>query len=282
MPLTIRPFTRDYVDFALEQTRREGWDNTAALFELSLAHDPQGCFIAELDGEPAGLITSTRYERSAWLGNLIVAPEARRRGVGERLMKHAIRGLQESGIHTFRLEADPMGLRLYRKLGFVDQFDVPRFLKNPPHHEEFPRAAVAVTSSHFGEVCSYDRDGFGDDRSRILESILETAPSVFCVRHNDGTFAGYAATIATENGIRFGPCVADDPEATTILIDAVLAGHSDVAVVTAVPSVNLDAIEALSSQGFRRIGASTRMRLGPSDAESDPKKLVAIAYGAIG
>ena len=282
MSLTIRPFTREDIDFALVQTRREGWDNTAAMFELSLDHDPHGCFVAEIDGNPAGMVTSTRYASSAWLGNLIVEPAARRRGVGERLLSHAILALKRLGLRTFRLEADPMGIALYRRLGFVDQFEVPRFLKTPPHPADSPQKAVAITESLHSEVCAYDLRGFGDDRRALLHNLMTIAPSAFCVRHEEGTLAGYAATVSAAEGVRFGPCVADDTDTAASLLEAVLSAHRDVPVVTAVPGVNLAAIDTLTSRSFRITDSCLRMLLGPPDSESNPQKLIAIANGAIG
>lgn len=282
MALAVRPFTEEDIDFAVSQARREGWDNTAELFELSLEHDPDGCFIAEIDGERAGMITSTCYAESAWLGNLIVEPGARRRGIGERLMVHAIDTLTRLGVRTFRLEADPMGVGLYRRLGFVDQFTTTRFQKAPPHRIDPVRLVSHVTADDIDDVLAYDRDGFGDDRRRLLESIMKIAPAAFCLRCSNGAIAGYAATLPSTVGVRLGPCVADDTDAAAKLIDAVLSVCRGMPVLTAVPDANPAAVELMISRGFRTVGSCPRMRLGPPAAESDPDKLVAIAYGAIG
>lgn len=282
MALTIRPFNREDIGFALRQTRREGWDNTAELFEMSLDHDPNGCFVAEVNGQPAGMITSTCYAETAWLGNLIVTPETRRRGIGERLMAHAIGAFIGLGIGTFRLEADPMGIGLYRRLGFVTQFATTRLQKQPPHRVDAHRSVLHVTADNIDDVIAYDREGFGDNRERLLRYIMNIAPAAFCLRDGDGTLAGYAATLPSTAGVRFGPCVADDADVAAKLLDAVLAVCGGVPVLTAVPDVNPAAIDSMKSRGFQVVGSCPRMCLGPPTAESDPDKLVAIAYGAIG
>ena len=82
MPLKLRLFRETDIDFALSETKREGWDPTRETFEIHLAHDPEGCFIA-VDGDDAvGMITTTRYEKTGWIGELIVTPESRGRGIG--------------------------------------------------------------------------------------------------------------------------------------------------------------------------------------------------------
>jgi ribosomal protein S18 acetylase RimI-like enzyme len=116
--------TVDDVDFALAQTSREGWDTTSGVFDTLLAHDPDGCFLAEQRGEPVGMVTTTVFEKSAWIGNVIVPPEHRRRGIGEELTRHALTDLC---IRTVRLEADPPGVGIYRRLGFKDEFESLRF-----------------------------------------------------------------------------------------------------------------------------------------------------------
>ena len=123
----IREFEPDDVDFALRQKRREGWAVNRERFEAYLAHDPNGCFLAIDGDEPVGMVTTTCFGASAWIGNLIVEPGIRGRGVGRALMEHGLDYLRGRGASTVRLEGDPPGIPLYRKLGFVDEFESCRF-----------------------------------------------------------------------------------------------------------------------------------------------------------
>ena len=102
MEVLLRKFETDDIEFALSQTRRESWDTPPGFFEVCLAHDPHGCFIAEVDGRRAGMVTTTCYAHSAWIGNLIVVPDCRQQGVGNRLMVHALDHLDTSGVRTVR------------------------------------------------------------------------------------------------------------------------------------------------------------------------------------
>ena len=100
---------------------------------------PGECLVGEVDGQRAALITAMRYARSAWIGNLIVSPEYRRRGLGLSMMEHVIQRVETSGITTLRLEADPLGVGIYRRLGFVDQFESARFRKRPSARDQLGR-----------------------------------------------------------------------------------------------------------------------------------------------
>jgi len=77
--IQIRPFGKADIEFALEQTGREGWDSTASFFETLIAHDPEGSFIAELDLRRAGMVTTTRYvESGTWKIRALAASDSKR------------------------------------------------------------------------------------------------------------------------------------------------------------------------------------------------------------
>lgn len=76
-----------------------------------------------------GHIFSICYGRLGWIGLLIVNAEYRRRGIGALLMKKAMDYLLSRKVKTIKLEAVPKVANLYRKLGFVDEFDSLRLIK---------------------------------------------------------------------------------------------------------------------------------------------------------
>ena len=285
MPLKIRTLEDGDIDFAGAQTAREGWDNTPASFRLFLEHDPDGCFLAEIDGRSAGMITSTRHVGSAWLGNLIVAPDFRRRGVGEGLMRHTMDHLTQRGVRTLWLEGDPMGVNIYRRLGFVDRFDSPRFHKAPPHDVPPPEAAEGdvetLSGSSLEAIRAYDTPRFGDDRGKLLGELLSLARGAFGVNRN-GRLVGYVMALPSGAGVRIGPCVAEDDRALTRLLDAVLATSLDEDVILAVPGDHATASALLEARGFTRTPSSLRMGWGAEPSGGIPGRVAALANGAAG
>ena len=177
--MEIRHFTAEDIPFALEQTSREGWFTCAGAFESYLDHDPNGNFIGLMNGDRAGMITTTRYVTSAWVGNLIVPPKLRSRGVGRRLMQHALDHLQSAGVRTIRLDGDPPGLALYRSLGFVDECESLRF-----RFKCRDRSAISgvepLAPAHMKHVLQFDASRFGDDRARLLEMLYQRGKGAFC------------------------------------------------------------------------------------------------------
>ncbi|MCJ7587284.1 MAG: hypothetical protein MUQ00_05195 [Candidatus Aminicenantes bacterium] len=71
--MTIRTMRDADLDFAAESAALENWPSeTREAFENFLGYDPAGCFVAEIDGRPAGICVATAYRRSGFVGEIIV------------------------------------------------------------------------------------------------------------------------------------------------------------------------------------------------------------------
>ena len=188
MSLSFRPFTLDDVPFALSQCRREQWDNTCEVIQLGINQNPDGCFIGECDNQAVGMVTTISYSRSGWIGNLIVDPDHRRRGIGELLMRRGIEFLERAKVKSIYLEADPLGVNVYRRLGFSGQYNSPRFIKTPPHEFECETES-AISPATIDLIEEFDASRFGDNRSRFLRGLLDISRAALCWQSH-GTMRG--------------------------------------------------------------------------------------------
>ena len=279
-PAIIRPFATADIDFAVVQTGRERWDATPELFGVLLEHDPDGCWIAERGGQPVGMITSTLYRDSAWVGNLIVVHECRKSGIGKQLMSHVLDRLDGRGVRTIRLEADPPGVKLYRGLGFVDEFESLRFRRDAVVDASHDRADLLRPEDLPG-VFAFDAERFGDDRSRLL-TLSYTQALASCWLRDAGQIRGYALALPSAFGARVGPWVADDKETARMLLDTVFACLRGASVYMGVPEGNVAAIDLLKARGFRPAPSSLRMVRGDRPAEQRPGAIYGIGGGATG
>lgn len=278
--IQFRRFEQTDIAFALEQTKREGWDATAPYFETFLAHDPEGAFIAMRDGQRAGLVTTTRYVASAWIGNLIVPPEFRKFSIGSQLMDHAIQHLEHQGIRSIRLEADPLGINIYRRLGFVDEFDSPRF-RAENYEFGFPPSVEPLAESDLPEIEELDHNNFGDIRNRLLSLLFYNRSAAYKWKRS-GRIAGYLFVQASFFGNRLGPWIAEDTDAAQDLLKAALSLTRPAPIIVAVPGVNTAGVHLLSKCGFRKTPSSLRMLRGPSAAFGSPQNVYGLAGGATG
>ena len=132
--MRIRVMTEQDIPAGLRLNTLSGWNQTSADWERFLASSPQGCFVMEDGTKVVGTAATICYEnRFAWIGMVLVDPEYRKQGIGTQLLNKSIEHLDHSNISTIKLDATPLGKPLYAKLGFVNEFEIERWvLKRPP------------------------------------------------------------------------------------------------------------------------------------------------------
>jgi ribosomal protein S18 acetylase RimI-like enzyme len=280
MPAAIRRMVDADVPFAIERMLAEGWAATDARVHLHLRHDPDGCFVAEVGGSRAGMVTTTAFGQTAWIGNLIVAPPFRGHGIGTALMRHCVAVLEARGFATIRLEADPMGEGIYRRLGFVDEVVSRRYwLRERPLR--LAPEVVRLDRRDLPAILTLDAPAFGDARGRLLDLVL--AQSSQCLGVKDGArLVGFACVVPTQTGFQIGPCIAATPEVGRALVDAALATDPQAAAVLGVAESNPAAVAIYESLGFLPNPPSRRMVLGTLCAAGLPGQVFAVASGACG
>jgi len=277
----LRLMTATDSAWALAQMARERWSSYPGWIHAHVAHDPDGCFVAEVDGEPAGMVTSTAFERTGWIGNLIVTPDHRRDGVGTRLMEGALARLRAAGLATVRIDADPPGMGIYRRLGFVETYDSLRFwtrdLRGRAHN-----GVRAMSPTDRNAVAAFDAARFGDNRARFLHLLGDVSDHAF-VLIDDGEIAGYSFVIPTQDGAQLGPTVAAGVGAARALIETAAHITDAPALVTGLPATNTGGCSLLRSLGFAEGASSRRMVWGdPGQVSEDAASIYAIASGACG
>ncbi len=97
--------------------------------------NPQAHFlVAERDGETAGYIGVQEICGEGYVTNVAVLPQYRRKGIGERLVREAVRGAKLRGCDFLSLEVrvgNEAAIRLYERLGFQRQGRRKAFYRDP-------------------------------------------------------------------------------------------------------------------------------------------------------
>lgn len=201
-------------------------------------------------------------------------------------MRRAMEHLSGQGVRTIRLEANPPGVRLYRSLGFVDEFESLRFrlekaTADRKRAHPRPSGVRSWGRVELPLVGAFDAEHFGDDRTSWLSVVLGSARAAYWVQTQQGV-RGYAMVVPSALGVRIGPWLALDPETAADLLAATLADFSDSAIVLGVPSVNPAVVTMLESHGMTPTPSSLRMIYGPSGSSGTPEAIYAIGNGAMG
>lgn len=248
--MSLRRMTPADIGRGLELCRAAGWNQTERDWRFFIEQTRAGCLVEEVDGRVIGTSATLDYgDEFAWIAMVLVDPEVRGQGVGTRLLKESIALL--AGRKSIRLDATPAGERVYRPLGFLEEFPLARYER--PAGEAAPVACVPVADSDWPWILELDRQAFGSEREQMLRWLAAGAPDL-AFSTGDGYCFG-------RHGHRFdhiGPIIARSAESAWKLLAAALANCSRETVVDS--PVQHEAV--LARFGFRKQRPFLRMSLG--------------------
>jgi len=260
-----------------------GWNQTPADWERFLRASPDGCFVAEADGRVCGTATTIVYEgRFAWIGMVLVDPDARGRGIGTRLLERAIEHLDHLGVPTLKLDATPQGQPLYAKLGFVAEYEIERRVLRREAATadqgavDVPDAPGVVAQVDLDWIIELDRQVFGADRSGLLRSLHHETPAFTLAVEARGELQGYALGRRGSRADHLGPWVArEEPAAQALLAEFLRRSSRETVFVDGVKS-NPWAGRFLGSMGLEFSRPLTRMYRGTNRDPGTPELVGAI------
>ncbi len=106
---------------AFESTLHAEAQKSDADWQHGLESETWITFLGAIDAQDLGLAVRGPYDEAAGLYAMWVAPDARGRGLGDRLVEAVIRDARERGYRELRLDVadgNRPALRLYRRHGF--------------------------------------------------------------------------------------------------------------------------------------------------------------------
>ncbi|ACM20942.1 N-acetyltransferase, GNAT family [Geotalea daltonii FRC-32] len=268
--VTIEPFRPYQVPLFLALAAKEGWKCGQWEFDFLLENFGQGCWVARHNQHVAGFVTSVKYGKSGWIGNLLVRAELRGQGLGRFLMEQAIASLDRAGTETIWLTASRSGRPLYEKLGFFQIDMITRWRGSGDINSRKLQQGYTLEM-----VEELDQLGWGDHRSLIIRKAAEqgtvlSVPDGFCMVQNAG------------GTLQLGPwCCRSLPAAENLLEQALtMMGQGDVFL--DVPDSNGNAAFILRKRGFTPCGGTVLMYRGASPAYRSQLIYALATMGSIG
>ncbi|HNY41035.1 MAG TPA: GNAT family N-acetyltransferase [Bryobacteraceae bacterium] len=248
--LKMRRMTLEDVGRGLELCRAAKWNQVERDWRFFVEQSRAGCLAEESDGRVVGTSATLDYgQEFAWIAMVLVDPECRGQGIGTRLLEASIKLLD--GRKSIRLDATPAGERVYRPLGFKEEFPLARYER--PAGEFRAEVCRAVVATDWQWILGMDREAFGSERETLLRWLAEGAPDL-AMTTGDGYCFG-------RHGFRFdhiGPIVARTPESAERLLRAAMAKCGREVVVDAPIEHEL----VLTGLGFVKQRPFLRMSLG--------------------
>jgi GNAT superfamily N-acetyltransferase len=297
--MLIRQMTTDDIPTGMGLKSQAGWNQTPADWRRFLSLDPEGCFVAEWEGRSVGTTTTCVFDAVGWIAMVLVDTGHRHRGIGTRLVQHAIAHLERRGVDAIRLDATPLGRPIYEQLGFVAQYDLYRW-QGAMESRAVQAAAgeVQITATAAGKsdgsladgtlfrgakddhavptvfspdrldaVCALDRRVTHVDRRRLLARLVQEQPRTAAIITDGEHVAGYAMVRPGSRARQIGPAASLTPESGVQLADWTLACCAGDDVFVDIPADNQPATQWVRSKGLSQQRVLTRMCRGQTVCE---------------
>ena len=256
------------VPSALRLTVQAGWNQTPGDWLRMLDMEPQGCFIAEVDGVLVGTTVCCTFNEIAWLALVLVDIAFRERGIGRRLVHAGLQYAEDRGVKTVRLDATPLGRPVYERLGFQPQFELSRWGGLPTDSRAAASPPVAGVSQvvDFERLYELDRQATGTNRTKLLKRLFaESPPGV--AWNCDGQVAGSITRRPGRLSTQIGPC-SGTSDACRGLLRSELQAHQSQPVIIDIPVDKADLNAVASEAGLTVQRTLLRMYRGAPVVEN--------------
>ncbi len=282
--MLIRNMNENDLDFAYKCTSIEGWQGeTKEVFEGLFNYDPEGCFIMETDDNiPVGICIAVHYGYYGFLGELIIINEYRGKGLGTRLISHAIKYLQDKGSESILLDGDHAAIPIYERLGFKKICKSLRFCgkilgESSPHVRQMEPQDLEA-------IFEFDKNIIEVDRGHFLKCKFNINPRLCKVAELNGEISGYIMGQKGIDVISCGPwIVKENSDNPLALLKSFALETGDVSIRIGVLESNKNAIADISSvDSLESQEYSWRMAIGKTGSFSMSDCIFAIGSAAKG
>lgn len=283
LPDDLRMRTADEADLPAIASLRESVGWTAHEWALRAVLDPSDsrCLLVVDGNHVVGVGSGISYGSLGFVGNMVVAEDYRRRGIGAAILEAVIEFLEDGrGCQRLELFATDSGRPLYARYGFA--------LTDPSAMATIPRSTLLTAdrsidvdeARHADALAEYDTPRFGGNRRRLLAMMANDPGRPLLVASSEGAIRGYAWL--RSDGPRLGPVLADTPGVAAALLAAAFDRVAEADEMTLnVPTANVPGMEWLASLRIQVEPWDGRMARGPAIPRRDDA-IYANLVGALG
>jgi predicted N-acetyltransferase YhbS len=216
----IRAMERGDIGGVCTLTESEDWGFDESDFSRILDLFPGGSFVAEDGGEIIGVVTTSSYAKTGWVGTVLVDAGHRNRGIGKFLVERGISHIEDGGLRSILLYSYSGLEDFYGSLGFksLDRYVAYRGIIRATSRRT--RAEI-LEAEDMPDVLRLDRYSFGDDRSGLLTRMRSEFPEACHVLKSQEEIVGYSMSQISDRLTNVGPVICIGPRCEALLLEAV-------------------------------------------------------------
>lgn len=266
--INIRILSEEHLPFAIRLTDTMSWNLTEEDFRFMIDLEPDGCFIALVDGEPVGLATTIAFGEIGWIGNVIVEKNYRNQGVGSRLVKHGVNYLMGRAVKTVAIYAYENAVPFYRRLGFKSDLDF-IVLEGEGVSKQSARSTRRAEDRDLSSILALDSLCFGGSRERLLKQWFSGNANLCYVGYKAERLSGFVFARRYDEMVEVGPlvCAPDSVDVADDLLCTVLGQLEGLEIHLCVSEKAEDVLSVLKGLDFAERFRVVRMFRGRAFAE---------------
>ena len=267
----FRVMTREDKMFFTQLMDMVGWGMTPQDYSRMLKFSPDGLFIASIDGFDLGMISTINYGKIAWIGNLVVLPNSRGKGIGEGLMMKSMEYLKGEGVESIKLDSVQLAIPLYRRLGFRDEYRSLRY--KGVASENRVSTPIQMKVEDLKIVGEYDQSVFKAPRHNLLRYVYKKNPELAFTAWDSEKLVGYIMAKYGKFNVKIGPWQSESPEIAEELLYSVMNQVVGYDLWVGLPEGNTHGVSILEKLGFSANPSSLRMCYGDCSVVENVEKV---------
>jgi len=238
---------------AMKLSTAEGWNQTENDWKFLIENPRNTCIVAEYSNTIIGTTTAMNYSNKlAWIGMVLVDKEFRGQGVSASLLTAVLKKL--SSFRSVKLDATPAGQNIYKKFGFMDEFEILRMtnlaIADVTVEADENILPEPVASNDVKQISHFDQNIFGVNRPLLIRYLLSEYPQNAWMIKRNNLITGIALGRAGNKYHHIGPVFAANIDDAKKLIASAVNELKHQPIVVDVLFDKKDLISWLHANGF--------------------------------
>lgn len=243
------------MQFFLTLAKEEGWNPGFQDDTPFYCTDPNGFFIAELDGEKIGCISAVAYNQDfGFMGFYIIIPKYRGQGFGLQLWNHAVEYL---GTRCVGLDGVVEQQDNYKKSHFQFYYKNIRFQGKGLNNTT--ATLTDLQTIPLDVLLNYDTPIFGLSRKTFLEHWIKMPNAHILGKMEKNCLSGYGIIRSCANGYKIGPLFADNFDIAKEIYQGLCIKAENNPVFLDVPAINPKALQLAEEAKLEKVFETARM-----------------------